>query len=131
MKILEKIMYLVYILAFTLNIYLVIKTNDYNRLAVVIWIFNAGMMFHLYIQTDKFGDERVKWRDELVKKTIKCLGEAVKLNDEIIKTVGNDFVSKTVIAEIRDKAKEMDEYNLSNVINDLNIVLGEDENGSK
>ena len=131
MKVLEKFNYLFYTVAFTANIYLAIKTKDIDKICIAMWIFNTSIMFMLYRQTDKFGDERVKWRDELVKKTIKCLGEAVKLNDEIIKTVGNDFVSKAVIAEIRDKAKEMDEYNLSNVINDLNIVLGEDENGSK
>ena len=70
MEVLEKFNYAFYIFAFIFYIYVAIKTKDSDKLFIAVWIFNTAMMFMLYRKADKFGDERVKWRDEFIKKLL-------------------------------------------------------------
>jgi hypothetical protein len=70
MKILEKVMYVFYGISMIFNLYLGIKTKDSDKLCIALWIFNTAIMFMLYRKEEKFGDERVEWRNEFIKELL-------------------------------------------------------------
>ena len=79
MKIMEKVIYVFYGISMIFNLYFAIKTKDLDKLCIAIWIFNTAIMFMLYRKEEKFGDERIKWRDELIKELLR---ERVEKNEE-------------------------------------------------
>lgn len=89
MKKFEMLMYLCYGLAFTLNLISLIETKDGDKLAICIWIINAGMMFSLYRDVSKFGDKRVETRDNIIKNLFKIIHEAEEKMDSFIANLEN------------------------------------------
>ena len=91
-KMLEICTYIVYGLAFIVNLLVTINTKDMNRGALCVWIINSTIMFTLYRNEEKMGDTRVGWRDELLElqsnlinsqaRTIKYLYEKNKENKD-------------------------------------------------
>ena len=70
MKILEKVLYVFYGVSIIFNIWLALKTKNTDKLCIALWIFNTAIMFMLYRKEEKFGDERVEWRDAFIKKLL-------------------------------------------------------------
>lgn len=79
MKILDKIISGLYISIFIANICACIITKDGNRVSTTIWIYGAMMNWWILKEEEKKFNERIKWRDELIKELLR---ERVEKNEE-------------------------------------------------
>lgn len=100
-KMLEICTYIVYGLAFIVNLLVTINTKDMNRGALCVWIINSTIMFTLYRQESKLGDESVAWRDELIKKQFKLLSNIYGVIDNAIEEENNNERDKEKIDRTR------------------------------
>lgn len=89
-KILDIVVYITYALIFASNICAMIQTKNMAYAGTCIWIINAGTMYSLFRHQSKFGDERVKWRDETIEKLFKFNKEMMQELDEIVKQMEDE-----------------------------------------
>lgn len=97
----EILTYLCYGLVFIINLAVAIATKDVDNLVICIWIFNATIMFTLYRQESKLGDESVAWRDELIKKQFKLILNIYDVIDNDIEEENNNERDKAKIDRTR------------------------------
>lgn len=100
-KIFEIFMYLCCGVVFIINLAVGIATKNGDKLVICIWIFNATIMFTLYRQESKLGDESVAWRDELIKKQFKLLSNIYGVIDNAIEEENNNERDKEKIDRTR------------------------------
>ena len=84
-----------------LNLAVAIAMKDVDKIVICIWIFNATIMFTLYRQESKLGDESVAWRDELIKKQFKLLSNIYGVIDNAIEEENNNERDKEKIDRTR------------------------------
>lgn len=79
MKIMDKIIFGIYIIAFIANICVCVMTKNGDRVVIAMWIFGAMMNYWLLKEEEKNFNERIKWRDELIKELLR---ERAEKNEE-------------------------------------------------